>query len=60
MLNALQLEINPFAVMKVEGFKARKEVDERGFDPEQVLKILSATVPTPSHLVSAEMRAARR
>ena len=60
MLNALRLEINPFAGIKVEGVKAWKEDDERGFDPEQALTILSATVATPSHLTSAEMRAARR
>lgn len=60
MLNALRLEVNPFAGIKVEGVKAWKEDDERGFDPEQALTILSATVATPSHLMSAEMRAARR
>lgn len=60
MLNALRLEINPFAGIKVEGVKAWKEDDERGFDPEQALAILSATVATPSDLISAEMRAARR
>ncbi len=60
MLNALRLEINPFAGIKVEGVKAWKEDDERGFDPEQALTILSATVATPSHLISAEMKAARR
>lgn len=60
MLNALKLEINPFAGIKVEGVKAWKEDDERGFDPEQALTILSATVATPSHLISREMKAARR
>jgi hypothetical protein len=60
MLNALRLEINPFAGIKVEGVKAWKEDDERGFDPEQALTILSATVATPSHLISKEMKAARR
>jgi integrase len=60
MLNALRLEINPFAGIKVEGVKAWKEDDERGFDPEQALTILSATIATPSHLISTEMRAARR
>ncbi|MDA9424589.1 DUF6538 domain-containing protein [Bradyrhizobium sp. CCBAU 53380] len=60
MLNALRLEVNPFAGIKVEGVKAWKEDDERGFDPEQALTILSATVARPSHLMSAEMRAARR
>jgi integrase len=60
MLNALRLEINPFAGIKVEGVKAWKEDDERGFDPEQALAILTATVATPSHLISVEMRAARR
>ncbi|MCK1600667.1 hypothetical protein IVB02_04310 [Bradyrhizobium sp. 166] len=60
MLNALRLEINPFAGIKVEGVKAWKEDDERGFDPEQALTILSATVATPSHLISREMKAARR
>jgi hypothetical protein len=60
MLNALRLEINPFAGIKVEGVKAWKEDDERGFDPEQALTILSATVASPSHLISVEMKAARR
>jgi integrase len=58
--NALRLEINPFSGIKVEGVKAWKEDDERGFDPEQALTILSATVATPSHLISREMKAARR
>jgi integrase len=60
MLNSLRLDINPFAGIKVEGVKAWKEDDERGFDPEQALTILSATVATPSHLISREMKAARR
>jgi integrase len=60
MLNSLRLEINPFAGIKVEGVKAWKEDDERGFDPDQVLTILSATAATPSHLISKEMKAARR
>jgi integrase len=60
MLNALRLEINPFAGIKVEGVKPWKEDDERGFDPDQALTILSATVATPSHLISKEMKAARR
>jgi len=60
MLNALRLEINPFAGIKVEGVKAWKEDDERGFDPEQALTILTATVATPSHLISTEMKMARR
>ena len=55
MLNSLRLEINPFAGIKVEGVKAWKEDDERGFDPDQALTILSATVATPSHLNSREM-----
>jgi hypothetical protein len=60
MLNSLRLEINPFAGIKVDGVKAWKEDDERGFDPDQALTILSATVATPSHLISREMKAARR
>jgi integrase len=60
MLNALRLETNPFAGIKVDGVKAWKEDDERGFDPEQALIILAATVATPSHLISKEMKAARR
>jgi hypothetical protein len=60
MVNALRLDLNPFVGIKVEGVKAWKEDDERGFDPEQALTILSATVATPSHLISAEMKAARR
>jgi hypothetical protein len=60
MLNSLRLEINPFAGIRVDGVKAWKEDDERGFDPQQALTILSATVATPSHLISTEMKAARR
>ena len=60
MLNALKLEINPFAGIRVEGVKAWKEDDERGFDPDQALTILSATVAPRSRLISEEMRAARR
>jgi integrase len=60
MLNSLRLEINPFAGIRVEGVKAWKEDDERGFDPQQALTILSATIATPSHLISPEMKAARR
>jgi integrase len=60
MVNALKLETNPFAGIKVDGVKAWKEDDERGFDPDQALTILSATVATSSHLTSKEMKAARR
>jgi integrase len=60
MFNALRLEINPFAGIKVEGVKAWKEDDERGFDPKQALTILTATLATPSHLISTEMKMARR
>jgi hypothetical protein len=42
MVNALKLETNPFAGIKVDGVKAWKEDDERGFDPDQALTILSA------------------
>jgi integrase len=48
------------AGIKVEGVKPWKEDDERGFDPDQAFAILSATVATPSHLISKEMKAARR
>ncbi|MDI4237731.1 hypothetical protein OZ411_33500 [Bradyrhizobium sp. Arg237L] len=60
MFNALKLETNPFAGIKVEGVKAWKEDDERGFDPDQALTLLSATVAIPSRLTSIEMKAARR
>ncbi len=60
MISELKLETNPFAGVRVDGVKAWKEDDERGFDEQQVLTILSATIATPSHLISAEMRAARR
>src|ERR1700676_458122 len=38
----------------------RQEDDERGFDEEQVLTILTGTLAAPSHLISPEMKAARR
>lgn len=60
MFNALRLEINPFAGIKVEGVKAWKEEVERGFSPKQALTILTATLATPSHLISTEMKMARR
>ncbi|WP_315761417.1 hypothetical protein [Bradyrhizobium sp. SZCCHNS2005] len=60
MINALELDANPFVGIKVAGVKNWKEDDERGFDDAQALKILTATVATPSHLISTEMRAARR
>jgi integrase len=56
----LRLETNPFAGIKVKGVKAWKEDDERGFSPKQALTILTATVATPSHLISTEMKMARR
>ena len=60
MVNELKLNFNAFAGVSVDGVKAWKEDDERGFDPDQSLAILSATVATPSHLMSVETRAARR
>jgi integrase len=60
MFNALRLEANPFAGIKVEGVKAWKEEVETGFSPKQALTILTATLATPSHLVSTEMKMARR
>ena len=42
MVNALKRETNPFAGINVDGVKAWKEDDERGFDPDQALTILSA------------------
>lgn len=60
MINELKLTTNPFAGIKVDGVKAWKEDDERGFDEAQVLTILTGTLATPSHLTSPEMKAARR
>jgi hypothetical protein len=60
MINELKLDSNPFAGVKVDGVKAWKEDDERGFDEAQALTILTATLATPSHLISPEMKAARR
>jgi integrase len=60
MVDALRLETNPFAGIKVKGVKAWKEDDERGFSPTQALTILTATLATPSHLTSTEMKMARR
>jgi hypothetical protein len=65
MVERRKLAQNPF-----RGIKVREVVDsneetaaqprQKGFTLAEATKILTATVATPSHLISVEMRAARR
>jgi len=52
--------VNPFAGIKIRGVKQGKADDEKAFTDAQARTILTATLATPSHLISAETRAARR
>jgi len=60
MIEKKKLKANPFAGIKVRGVKEGKADDEKAFTDEQAKTILTATLATPSHLISAETRAARR
>jgi site-specific recombinase XerD len=68
MVERRKLDQNPFYRIRVRDedpsenteHEKLKEPPRKGFTPEEVTAILTATVATPSHLISAEMRAARR
>jgi integrase len=68
MVERRKLDQNPFLRMKVREDKSDddpamskpKEPPRKGFTPEEAELILTATLATPSHLISVEMRAARR
>jgi site-specific recombinase XerD len=67
MLERRRLAQNPFRGIKVRDDAAEKAKQEliaqprqKGFMPAEATTILTATVATPSHLISIEMRAARR
>lgn len=55
-----KLTVNPFAGIRIRKVKSTKETNKKGFSEAQALKILEATLATPSHLTTAETRAARR
>ena len=68
MVERRKLDQNPFLRLKVREDKSNVAAGEaqqpqpprKGFTPEEAKLILTATFATPSHLVSVEMRAARR
>jgi hypothetical protein len=57
MIEKKKLKANPFAGIKVRGVTEGKADDEKAFTDEQAKTILTATLATPSHLISAETRA---
>ncbi|MCK1667965.1 DUF6538 domain-containing protein [Bradyrhizobium sp. 153] len=68
MVERRKLDQNPFYRIRVRDedpsetpeLDKVKEPPRKGFSPEEIKIILTATVATPSHLISVEMRAARR
>jgi site-specific recombinase XerD len=60
MIERKKLRVNPFIGIRVRGVKESKSDDEKGFSDKQAKQILTATLGTPSRLISVEMRAARR
>ncbi|MDP3074883.1 DUF6538 domain-containing protein [Bradyrhizobium sp.] len=67
MVERRELDQNPFLRLKVredksedDPTKAKKEPPRKGFTLEEAQLILTATLATPSDLISVEMRAARR
>lgn len=60
MVERRQLKTNPFIGIRVRGVKESKADDEKAFTDAQAKTILTATLATPSHLTSIEMKAARR
>jgi integrase len=60
MVERRQLKTNPFLGIRVRGVKESKADDEKAFSDSQAKTILTATLATPSHLMSIEMKAARR
>jgi hypothetical protein len=69
MVERRKLDQNPFLRMKVRDDKSNGRENaagetqlppRKGFTPAEASLILTATVATPSHLISVEMKAARR
>lgn len=60
MVERRQLKVNPFAGVRVRGVRSTKESNQKGFSDAQAKAILTATLATPSHLISVEMQAGRR
>jgi integrase len=66
MVEQTKLDANPFSGMKVRKNGATPQEPgqttppRKGFTEEEAKTILTATLATPSHLISVEMRAARR
>ncbi len=69
MVERTLLDVNPFLGMKVRkndpSSAAARNVEpttppRKGFTPQEAHTILNATMDTPSHLISVEMKAARR
>ena len=69
MVERRKLDQNPFLRMKVRDDKSKGKENatgetqlppRKGFTPAEASLILTATVATPSHLISLEMKAARR
>jgi site-specific recombinase XerD len=69
MVERRKLDQNPFLRMKVRDDKSNSRENtagetqlppRKGFTPAEASLILTATVATPSHLISVEMKAARR
>jgi integrase len=55
-----KLAVNPVAGVVVRNVETEKDDDEKGFCDQDARTILKATLKTGSHLLSAEMAAARR
>ncbi len=68
MVERRKLDQNPFLRLTVREDKSdaaaaemrQQQPPRKGFTPEEAKLILNATLATPSHLLSVEMRAARR
>lgn len=55
-----KLKTNPFSGVKIRGDDKADPSSKKGFTDDQATTILTHTLDTPSHLMSAETRAARR
>ncbi len=60
MVERRKLASNPFLGIRIRGVKETNTSNKKGFSDAQAAKILDATLATPSHLTTAETRAARR
>ncbi|PZA10763.1 hypothetical protein DNX69_15560 [Rhodopseudomonas palustris] len=68
MVERRKLDLNAFRGIRVreddgavaQREKLNSEPPRKGFNPEEAELVLRGTLSTPSHLISAEMRAARR